>query len=77
MPNSILIVDDDEIILRELSELLNQDGHQIETASTGEEALEHIEKSSYDIIFTDLKMPGMDGLELLLQIKKTTPPPTW
>ena len=37
MPNNILIVDDDEIILRELSELLNQDGHQIETASTGEE----------------------------------------
>jgi len=73
MPNNILIVDDDEIILRELSELLNQDGHQIETASTGEEALGHIEESNYDIIFTDLKMPGMDGLELLRQIKKVRP----
>ncbi len=73
MVNNILIVDDDEIILRELSELLDQDGHQIETASTGEEALGFIDKSEYDIIFTDLKMPGMDGLELLRLIKKSTP----
>lgn len=73
MGNNILIVDDDAIILRELSELLNMDGHTVEMASTGEEALKLIKDKNYDIIFSDLKMPGMDGLELLKNTKQLTP----
>jgi len=68
--NKILIVDDEEIIVRLLSMSLRSDGYETVTAGNGEEALKVLEAESPDIVVTDIKMPVMDGLELLKRIKK-------
>lgn len=69
----ILIVDDEEIIVRLLSISLKSDGYRTCCAYNGEEGLAVFKKESPDIVVTDIKMPGMDGLELLKEIKKIDP----
>lgn len=71
--NKILIVDDEEIIVRLLSMSLRSDGYEVVSANNGEEALEVLAREAPDIVVTDIKMPVMDGLELLKRIKKTEP----
>jgi len=71
--SKILIVDDEPTIVRLLDMSLKSDGYTTFTASSGEEALAVFEKQSPDIVVTDIKMPGMDGLELLKKIKDLDP----
>ncbi len=66
---SILIVDDEKNYLRVLSAVLEEEGYEILTALGGQEALEIQKTSDLDLILTDMKMPGMDGIELLERIK--------
>jgi len=73
LANKILIVDDEEIIARLLSISLKSDGYETVTANSGEEGLEKFKSESPDIVVTDIKMPGMDGLELLKHIKEIDP----
>ena len=68
--NKILIVDDEEIIVKLLSMSLRSDGYETVTANSGEQGLEVFKAESPDIVVTDIKMPGMDGLELLKKIKE-------
>ncbi len=68
--NKILIVDDEEIIVRLLSMSLKSDGYETVVAFNGEQGLEVFKSESPDIVVTDIKMPGMDGLELLKKIKE-------
>lgn len=68
--NKILIVDDEEIIVRLLSMSLRSDGYETVTAFNGEQGLEKFRSEAPDIVVTDIKMPGMDGLELLKKIKE-------
>jgi len=68
--NKILIVDDEEIIVRLLSMSLRSDGYETLSAYNGEQGLEVFKSESPDIVVTDIKMPGMDGLELLKKIKQ-------
>lgn len=68
--NKILIVDDEEIIVRLLSMSLRSDGYETVNAYSGEQGLEVFKAESPDIVVTDIKMPGMDGLELLKKIKE-------
>jgi two-component system NtrC family sensor kinase len=63
-PRSILVVDDEESIQRLLGSILELDGHQVETARNGVEALGLIRRRHYDVVITDIKMPDMDGREL-------------
>jgi len=65
----ILIVDDEEIVRESLSEWFKEDGHQVESAKDAVEALNNLNKSRYDIYFLDIKMPGMDGMELHRRIR--------
>ena len=70
---SILVVDDEESIQRLLGSILQMDGHQVDTARNGLEALERIAERQYDVVITDIKMPDMDGRELhrrLLEIDR-------
>jgi len=67
--HKILLIDDEEDILRVLSMSLRSDGHDVVTANSGEYGLAVFEKESPGIILTDIRMPGMDGLELLRRIK--------
>ena len=65
----ILIVDDDPEVLIMLQRLLETDGHEGVTAGSGLEALELIKLNAFDLVVADLRMPRMDGLELLREIK--------
>jgi len=62
-PARILVVDDDYANQRLMRALLEQFGHQVDTASEGEEALLRLADTDYQLVFMDLDMPGMDGLE--------------
>ena len=63
MSLSILLVDDSGVNLRVASHMLKKLGHQADTATNGIEAIEALEHHSYDIVFMDIQMPEMDGLE--------------
>jgi len=69
----ILAVDDEEIILSSFRKILVLAGYSIDTVEKGTEALGLIRKNDYDFIFTDLKMPGMDGVELTKAAKHLRP----
>ena len=66
----ILVVDDDVLSQRLIQLLLAREGHTVDTASGGLEALERIKHQKYDIVFMDLQMPGMDGIESTHQIRQ-------
>jgi two-component system response regulator FlrC len=69
----ILVVDDEEGIRSFLAESLELDGHQIEEAASGEEALERLRAKSFDLVLTDLRMPGMGGMQLLETVQAEQP----
>ncbi|MBW2674089.1 MAG: response regulator [Deltaproteobacteria bacterium] len=69
----ILLIDDEEDILDVLSLSLKSDGYDVITAASGEKGLEAFEREYPPIVLTDLKMPGMDGLDVLKRVKSTNP----
>jgi two-component system, NtrC family, response regulator GlrR len=69
----LLIVDDEEDMLLLLSTLLKKEGFEVQTAISGEDALDEIEISSPDLVITDLFMGGMNGMELMERIHSKTP----
>jgi DNA-binding NtrC family response regulator len=71
--NRILVVDDDESLRRVTEVQLQQGGYQVLTAASGQEALELLQKRPAELVVTDLKMPGMSGLELLKRIRADYP----
>ena len=73
MQTKILIVDDEKDILRALEFLFKADGHAVTTALSGEKALQILKSGSFDIMMTDLRMPGIDGLKLLEEARKLAP----
>ncbi|MEE8106186.1 MAG: HD domain-containing phosphohydrolase [Planctomycetota bacterium] len=72
-PVRILVVDDEALIARLLTTVLQGDGHEAEFRMDGLSALEALKKKSYDLLVTDLRMPGMDGLHLIEEAKKIDP----
>ncbi|MFN8373254.1 MAG: response regulator transcription factor [Anaerolineae bacterium] len=69
----VLVVDDEGAIRYSVSKTLQRVGYQVSEASSGEEALEMMRSQPYDVVLTDIKMPGLTGVELLRQIKETSP----
>lgn len=61
----VLVVDDERSIRNAFSEILTDEGYEVETADCGTAALELVAKDKFDVIFCDIKMPGMDGIEVL------------
>lgn len=61
----ILIVDDERAIRNSLKEILSDEGYEVEVAEDGAKAIEMVDKEKYNVIFCDIKMPGMDGTEVL------------
>jgi DNA-binding NtrC family response regulator len=73
IPIKILVVDDEEDFVEMLSLRLKEKGDQVVTASNGSDCLNHLDKQSIDVVILDLKMPGIDGIETLKQIKARHP----
>jgi two-component system response regulator HydG len=69
----ILVVDDDEMILKSFKEILESRGYLVETAETGLEALEKSEVQHYDLALLDIKLPDIEGTELLVEMHEGTP----
>ena len=72
-PLSIIIVDDETIVRESLGAWLREDGHTVDTAETGRQALRCVAEGNYDLAILDIKMPNMDGLELQKRLSEAAP----
>ncbi len=71
--HKILVVDDDASLRRILEYNLSQEGYEVVTAVDGETAIAALDSSRFDVVLTDIKMPGMDGMDLLSEVKSRAP----
>ncbi len=69
----ILVVDDEMIVCESCKRILEEEGYEVETALSGKEAFDKMKVSPFDIVITDLKMPGIDGMEVLRTFRKEYP----
>ncbi len=66
----ILVVDDEEGARELFNTILTDEGYHVTLAASGEDALSRLKADAFDLVVTDIKMPGMDGLQLLQEIRK-------
>ncbi len=69
----ILVIDDEMIVCESCKRILEEEGYEVETALSGKEAFEKMKANPFDIVITDLKMPGIDGMEVLRTFRKEYP----
>lgn len=69
----ILIIDDDETIRKSITTVLEQKGYVVDTAESGQVAVTKSETETYDLALIDIRLPDMDGVQLLTAMKETTP----
>ncbi|MDH4260034.1 MAG: response regulator [Gammaproteobacteria bacterium] len=69
----VLVVDDDPVIARSFDRVLSGKGYAVISARDGDEALRKLHDEDYDVVFTDIKMPGMSGIEVAERIRATQP----
>ena len=69
----ILIVDDEAPMRESLNDWLKEDGYVVGLAASGQEAIDMVQKGTWEVMLLDLKMPGMDGLETLRKVKEVSP----
>jgi DNA-binding NtrC family response regulator len=69
----ILVIDDEMIVCESCKRILEEEGYEVETALSGEEAFDKMKTSPFDIVITDLKMPGIGGMEVLKTFRKEYP----
>ena len=72
---SILLIDDDEALRNVTAEILIQAGHEVDDAPDGRSGLELYRMRRSDVVITDIAMPDMDGLELIMTLSRETPKP--
>ena len=70
---SIMIVDDEEIVRESFLHWFEKTGYRVDAAASGFEALEKLEKFPFEVLFVDIKMPGMNGIEVLEKVKEEYP----
>ena len=68
---SVLVIDDEKGILQIIRQALTRFGHQVETAADGQEGIQKFDDGSYDIVITDIRMPGIDGNGVIEHIRKS------
>ena len=66
----ILVVDDEPIVCESCKRILGEEGYEVDIALSGQEAFEKMKRDTYDVVLTDLKMPGIDGMEVLRTLRK-------
>ena len=70
MTSRVLVADDEKVIREILSEFLAMEGYVVRGVEDGQRALEELRTRRYDMVISDLKMPGLDGLQLLEEIER-------
>src|SRR5262245_65879103 len=73
MKHRILIVEDDEIFLRPLQRTLEVAGYEVRVVSSGEEAIDVVKRDDVDLVLSDRRLPGIDGVELVRRVKAEQP----
>ena len=69
MSKKLLLIDDDDVVLQSLSRLLELQGYAVEGARNGLEALEKSQGHDFDLVISDIRMPGMDGIEVIQRLR--------
>ena len=72
-PARLLIVDDDENIRKVLTAILEEEGYNVESSSTGKKAIVKVQNTFYNLALIDIRLPDMEGIELLTRLPETTP----
>ncbi|MCA9565558.1 MAG: response regulator, partial [Myxococcales bacterium] len=67
----VLIVDDDDDLRGTLASVLSEEGHRVKQAATADQALGMLSGSTFDVVLTDVRMPGIDGVSLLKKVKQS------
>ena len=73
MSNKIMVVDDEKIVVDMAKMALEHDGYVVETFLSGESALARLKEETFDVVVTDFKMKGIDGMEVLRTVKEQYP----
>ncbi len=73
MKSNILVVDDEPVARQSLTDILKLEGFIVASVPNGQAAVEHIRTHTVDLMIVDLKMPGMDGLEVIQVVNQTSP----
>ncbi|PWH11926.1 MAG: hypothetical protein DDG60_15845 [Anaerolineae bacterium] len=73
MKTNILVVDDEPVARQSLSDILRLEGYNVTAVANGEQAVEHVRNHSVDLIVLDLKMPGMNGLDVVQVVNQVSP----
>lgn len=66
----ILLIDDDELILKVINRILTREGYEVKTATNGKDAMELIEQQKFDLLITDIMMPYSNGFEVISKFKQ-------
>jgi DNA-binding NtrC family response regulator len=74
-PAKILVVEDDAAMREMMREALEEDGHAVETAEGGRSGVERVRQGGVDLVISDVKMPDLDGLDMMREMKAVTPAP--
>lgn len=69
----ILVIDDEMRVLEVLCDILRVEGYDVDTATNGTEGVQLFRRGSYDLVITDMVMPGKDGLQTILDLRKEVP----
>lgn len=70
MPKNILVIDDEELVTESLKRLLKKEGYGVTIAKSGKEALEAIKDTAFDLVVSDIRMPEIDGIEIVKNIRE-------
>jgi DNA-binding NtrC family response regulator len=73
MEKRVMVVDDDQVVGKSFERVLTDKGYRVDTALSGREAFEKYAGGDFDMVFTDLRMPGEDGLEVARRLKEMNP----
>ena len=72
-PTRILVIDDDENVRKKMKTILTKKGYAVDLASSGNEAINRAKKTAYNVALIDIRLPDMEGVELLTKMRETVP----